>query len=92
MPRLEHLRGEVPRDLESSVFFSEDFFKPAERKGKADGTWGLPRGACSGGRRGGSACCGPRPLPCTLQPGVCRPRGKGSHGGALQKLGWFITW
>ncbi|XP_010857895.1 PREDICTED: cadherin EGF LAG seven-pass G-type receptor 1 [Bison bison bison] len=32
MPRLEHLRGEVPRDLESSVFFSEDFFKPAERK------------------------------------------------------------
>ncbi|MXQ95305.1 hypothetical protein E5288_WYG005122 [Bos mutus] len=32
VPRLEHLRGEVPRDLESSVFFSEDFFKPAERK------------------------------------------------------------
>ncbi|KAB0396618.1 hypothetical protein E2I00_020147 [Balaenoptera physalus] len=32
VPRFEHLRGEVPRDLESSVFFSEDFFRPPERK------------------------------------------------------------
>ncbi|XP_069442287.1 cadherin EGF LAG seven-pass G-type receptor 1 isoform X1 [Ovis canadensis] len=32
VPRLEHLRGEVPRDLESSVYFSEDFFKPAEKR------------------------------------------------------------
>uniref|UniRef100_A0A8C9EAL3 Cadherin EGF LAG seven-pass G-type receptor 1 n=1 Tax=Phocoena sinus TaxID=42100 RepID=A0A8C9EAL3_PHOSS len=34
VPQFKHLRGEVPRDLESSVFFSEDFFKPPERKGK----------------------------------------------------------
>lgn len=52
VPRLEHLRDEVPKDLESSVFFSEDFFKPAERRGKADETWGLPRGLAGGGGGG----------------------------------------
>ncbi|XP_049550558.1 cadherin EGF LAG seven-pass G-type receptor 1 isoform X4 [Orcinus orca] len=32
VPQFKHVRGEVPKDLESSVFFSEDFFKPPERK------------------------------------------------------------
>ncbi|XP_057596824.1 cadherin EGF LAG seven-pass G-type receptor 1 isoform X3 [Hippopotamus amphibius kiboko] len=32
VPRFEPLQGEVPKDLGSSVFFSEDFFRPPERK------------------------------------------------------------
>uniref|UniRef100_A0A8D0XLD1 Cadherin EGF LAG seven-pass G-type receptor 1 n=1 Tax=Sus scrofa TaxID=9823 RepID=A0A8D0XLD1_PIG len=32
VPRFEDLRGEFPKDLESSVFFSADFFKPPDRK------------------------------------------------------------
>ncbi|XP_031529421.2 cadherin EGF LAG seven-pass G-type receptor 1 [Vicugna pacos] len=32
VPRFEDLRGKFPKDLESSVFFSADFFKPPERK------------------------------------------------------------
>uniref|UniRef100_A0A8D1UL24 Cadherin EGF LAG seven-pass G-type receptor 1 n=1 Tax=Sus scrofa TaxID=9823 RepID=A0A8D1UL24_PIG len=34
VPRFEDLRGEFPKDLESSVFFSADFFKPPDRKGE----------------------------------------------------------
>lgn len=63
------------------------------RHGGSRGGWqaGMRRGGSRGGwqvgeDRGGSACRGPRPLPCTLQPGVCQPKGKDSHGGALQKL------
>lgn len=37
VPRFEDLRGEFPKDLESSVFFSADFFKPPDRKGEAHG-------------------------------------------------------
>ena len=51
VPRFEHLRGEVPKDLESSVFFSEDFFRPPERKGKAAETRRLPLGPAGGGGR-----------------------------------------
>lgn len=51
VPQFKHLRGEVPKDLESSVFFSEDFFKPPERKGKAAKTRRPPLGAAGGGGR-----------------------------------------
>uniref|UniRef100_A0A8C6FYI7 Cadherin EGF LAG seven-pass G-type receptor 1 n=1 Tax=Moschus moschiferus TaxID=68415 RepID=A0A8C6FYI7_MOSMO len=43
VPRLEHLQGEVPRDLESSVFFSEDFFKPMVRPRPSAETEALSR-------------------------------------------------
>ncbi|XP_030892418.1 cadherin EGF LAG seven-pass G-type receptor 1-like, partial [Leptonychotes weddellii] len=32
VPRFEDIRDEFPKELESSVFFSADFFKPPERK------------------------------------------------------------
>lgn len=35
VPRFEDIRDEFPKDLESSVFFSADFFKPPESKGEA---------------------------------------------------------
>uniref|UniRef100_A0A452RIH3 Cadherin EGF LAG seven-pass G-type receptor 1 n=1 Tax=Ursus americanus TaxID=9643 RepID=A0A452RIH3_URSAM len=34
VPRFEDIRDEFPKDLESSVFFSADFFKPPESKGE----------------------------------------------------------
>ena len=80
VPRLEHLRGEVPRDLESSVFFSEDFFKPAERKGKADETWGLPRGPAAGGGEGAQPAVAPTLCPAPCSPAFAGPEGKAATG------------
>lgn len=90
MPRLEHLRGEVPKDLESSVFFSEDFFKPAERRGKADETWGLPRGLAGGGGQGERVSL-PWPRPSALHPAARRlpAQREGQPRGCLAEI-WLI--
>lgn len=37
VPRLEDIQDEVPRELESSVSFPADVFRPPERKGKVAG-------------------------------------------------------
>uniref|UniRef100_A0A452RIB8 Cadherin EGF LAG seven-pass G-type receptor 1 n=1 Tax=Ursus americanus TaxID=9643 RepID=A0A452RIB8_URSAM len=44
VPRFEDIRDEFPKDLESSVFFSADFFKPPESKGE-------PHRSGDGGRK-----------------------------------------
>lgn len=105
VPRLEHLRGEVPRDLESSVYFSEDFFKPAEKRGKADETrglprglaggdetWGLPWGLAGGGGQGRLSL--PWPPPSALHPAAGRlpAQRERQPRGCLTETGWFITW
>ena len=44
VPRFEDVRDEFPKELESSVFFSADFFRPPDRKGRAPQTPRLPLG------------------------------------------------
>lgn len=58
VPRFEDIRDDLPKELASSVFFSADFFKPPERRGKASYKPGLPLGTpaprAGGGGSGGS--------------------------------------
>lgn len=89
VPRFEDLRGEFPKDLESSVFFSADFFKPPDRKGEAHGlVEGGPLQVPEGSRAQASQralCLRPCPSSGPLALGAADQKGVSS-----QKFGQLI--
>lgn len=89
VPRFEDLRGEFPKDLESSVFFSADFFKPPDRKGEAHGlVEGGPLQVPEGSRAQASQralCLRPCPASGPLALGAADQKGVSS-----QKFGQLI--